>query len=181
MVHYFFVFFLHCSVLCYLALSRFNRNVMAVTWEKKWNSSAPLLALFSVWMRTFSTSFCPFHFSFALSCFTVPLSFFPISNVATLHGRFNKEINSTQKPNNWIIWCGSNLRINFYVRCDVFISKKTTHFSSFAHQTMPVDRHTRRTSSTGMHIAQAHSTSFWCFDSKKCLAVSTNYVQSTNV
>lgn len=24
-------FFLHCSVLCYLALSRFNRNVMAVT------------------------------------------------------------------------------------------------------------------------------------------------------
>lgn len=93
-------------------------------------------------MRTFSTSFCPFHFSFALSCFTVPLSFFPISNVATLHGRFNKEINSTQKPNNWIIWCGSNLRINFYVRCDVFISKKTTHFSSFAHQTMPADTHT---------------------------------------
>lgn len=58
--------------------------------------------------------------------------FFQFRNVATLQlytlTRFNKEINSTQKPNNWIIWCGSIFKINFMFG-DVFISKKNYSFS----------------------------------------------------
>lgn len=90
------------------------------------------------------------------------------------HGtRFNKEVNSTQKPNNWIIWCGSIFKINF-MPGNVFISQGNYSFFPFASSTNEKKNNDEEMKQKTTDInAIIFITSFLCLE--KC---STNFTSS---
>lgn len=98
---------------------RFNRNVMVPQRRAKKREIFRGL----IHILCYSLCYCCFVLSLCVCCF-----FFQFRTWPLYHGtRFNKEINSTQKPNNWIIWCGSIFKINFMFG-DVFISQENYSF-----------------------------------------------------